>query len=1234
MIPPPQCEVCGTDISPGPLGDVCPVCLLRDGHSEVLDLAGLLPPASGVGERAALPRDFGAYELLEEIAHGGMGIVYRARHRVLGREVALKLLLAGSFASPDFVLRFRREAAAAASLRHPGIVGVYEVGEVEGHPFLAMEYVAGKTLAELVRQHPLPPRNAARYLKTVAEAVEHAHEHGLLHRDLKPSNVLLDRDDQPRVTDFGLAKRLDGTTDLTVTGQMLGSPNYLSPEAALGNEQQLTPASDVYSLGATLYHLLTGRPPLLAGSLAETLVQVREQTPVAPRLLNPAIPRDLETVCLRCLEKEPARRYATAKELAEELGRWLRGEPILARPATPAERAWKWSRRYPARAALIGTVALATAALVATSLWFNVHLTSARNETERNRRLSETNRLAAEASAVASRERLVRLQVLTGNRLAKEGDPFAAGLWFAEALRLETQAVTNAVTELSHRRRLAGVWASAPRLVGLFEGNFAFPHVAFAPDGRWLALGGTPPRLVETATGQDAGWFAGVPRGYAVLEFSADGNRMLELSGDPAQPSRLWQLPGVGMTNAAFIVVTMPPNLLAAFSPDGTRFVTGGDTVRFWDAATGLEKKSPLPAGISAKNLAFTPDGRRLLVRGVEDSANRVWDLETGEPVTPAIPGDYFSPAAIVRPDGKAVLATHREGDRMRLDLRPLAGGPAPRQVGSDSDVYALAFDPSSRWSATAHWDGRVRLWSADTLEPVGVPMPHPNGVTTLAFSPDGTRLAAGGWGNEVRVWSVPDGRAIAPPLRVGASVARVGFSPDGRYLLAVVTERLVRVWDLFLAEPGELPGGPLNLAELAVSPQGVIAGWDDQGRGHLWHPAPGDSPVAFRHDVIAAPAGTGLAHFEFDATGARMATAGLQGGVQVWATDSGQRLHQFQHGTQRVVRVRFSPDGRWLLTAGEDGWARRWDLTAGRELEPALKHAGALHDAAFSPDSRRVLTGATNGLAQVWDFATGTPVGPPLRHDSEVFRVSFSPDGRRLLTGALDQGGTALYAQLWDADTFTARGARMEHTDGVIEAQFLPGGTRVITAGEDGFARVWDASSGEPRSQWMRCERRLFRLEVSPDGRTVATVDDVGRLRLWDADTGEPLSVSPAAEPVFLARFLDANRLVLTGLGGPVRLWELPLARGSVTELGDLARLAAGHEIDVAGGLSFIPPARQFGIFRQLQAHSPRDFLMPPFEAVWHRQEARRPAATGDAQGQRFHAQALAKPVRAAPSR
>ncbi|MCY2992212.1 MAG: serine/threonine-protein kinase [Planctomycetota bacterium] len=321
--------------------------------------------AGATGVPGALRTRFGDYELLEKIAQGGMGVVYKARQISLHRIVALKMILAGQLASDAEVARFRTEALAAADLDHPGIVPVYQVGQYAGQHYFTMGYVAGPSLAAKLAMGPLEPRDAAALVRTVTEAVEYAHQRGVIHRDLKPANILLDQAGRPRVTDFGLAKRISSDSHLTATGQALGTPSFMPPEQAAGKLDEIGPASDVYALGAVLYNLLTGRPPFQAAHPADTLLQVLTEDPVAPRGLNPAVPRDLETIVLKCLDKFPARRYSTAQDLALDLGRFLAGEPIHARPVGRLERGWRWCGRNRRLAAALSSLALAlTAAIV------------------------------------------------------------------------------------------------------------------------------------------------------------------------------------------------------------------------------------------------------------------------------------------------------------------------------------------------------------------------------------------------------------------------------------------------------------------------------------------------------------------------------------------------------------------------------------------------------------------------------------------------------------------------------------------------------------------------------------------------------------------------------------------------------------------------------------------------------------------------------------------------------
>jgi hypothetical protein len=311
------------------------------------------------------PAKFGDYELIEEMARGGMGVVYKARQLSLNRLVAVKMILAGQFASHQVAQRFKSEAIAAAVLHHPNIVAVHEVGVHQGQHFFSMDFVEGQNLAQLVGNRPLPAHAAARYVKLIAEAIRYAHQQGILHRDLKPSNVLIDAaTDQPRLTDFGLAKRLDGESSITLTGQVLGSPNFMPPEQASGNRGKVGRHSDVYGLGAILFYTLTARAPFQGATLETTIHEVLNAEPLSPRTLNPSVRRDLETICLKCLEKEPSRRYQTAMELADELERFLKDEPIQALPVGRGERAWRWCRRKPALAGSLAAI-LVLALLVA-----------------------------------------------------------------------------------------------------------------------------------------------------------------------------------------------------------------------------------------------------------------------------------------------------------------------------------------------------------------------------------------------------------------------------------------------------------------------------------------------------------------------------------------------------------------------------------------------------------------------------------------------------------------------------------------------------------------------------------------------------------------------------------------------------------------------------------------------------------------------------------------------------
>ncbi|HEV2946103.1 MAG TPA: serine/threonine-protein kinase, partial [Gemmataceae bacterium] len=373
-------------------------------------------------------RSFGDYELLRQIAHGGMGVVYKARQIKLQRIVALKMIRSGHWATPEEVQRFHEEAVAASQLDHPGIVPIYDVGERDGRHYYSMGFVEGGSLVTLVKDGPLSSRHAAELTQHIAQAVAFAHQHGIIHRDLKPSNVLLDKDGRPKVTDFGLAKRVEGTSHLTLTGQVLGTPNFMPPEQAAGKINDVGPLADVYSLGAVLYCLLTARPPFQAASPVETLKQVIEKEPVSPCDLNAGVDYDLETICLKCLQKEPGKRYPSATSLAEDLGRFLAGEPIQARRVGPIERLVRWCRRKPALACAVIAAMVLLMAVTGLSFCFAIY----QSQTAQELRTKEA---ATEAALTESQHQSAMLMLERGLGFCEQHDEALGMTWLAQGLK-------------------------------------------------------------------------------------------------------------------------------------------------------------------------------------------------------------------------------------------------------------------------------------------------------------------------------------------------------------------------------------------------------------------------------------------------------------------------------------------------------------------------------------------------------------------------------------------------------------------------------------------------------------------------------------------------------------------------------------------------------------------------------------------------------------------------------
>lgn len=1029
----------------------------------------------------------GRYELLSLIGEGGMGLVYLAEQKEpVKRRIALKIIKPG-MDSKEVIARFEAERQALALLDHPNIAHVFDAGTTDtGRPYFVMEYVRGMSITRYCDEHRLNVEQRLRLFREVCEGVHHAHQKGIIHRDIKPSNILISLHGDravPKLIDFGIAKAAASTltdkTMFTLQGQLLGTPEYMSPEQVDLATQDIDTRSDIYSLGVVLYELLAGvlpfeRESLLKIGFAELQRTLREQEPASPsiRLTNlgqqakaiadsrmtQVVPlarrlhRELEWIPLKAMRKDRCRRYKSASDMADDIQSYLNGNPLLAGPETAIYRVQKFVHKHAGSVATAALVAVAVILGLVVSVIFGCRAEQALQKEAAARTQVEQALMRAEIAEKTAQEQ---------RKIAEEQADKYRNMSYMHGVAL-ADAKYRERNQSSTRKLLQ----SCPEDLRHWEWH----RLNYVTDEALMTLG--PPQT-----------------GFSSVTVSPDGKR-IAAAAMRSEDISIWD----AESGSELLTFKGHKNKVAAsvvFSPDGKQLVSGGfdNTIKVWDVSNGSEIMKLSGHTDRVRYAALSPDGKRIASCSF-DKTVRLWDISTGKELNVLYGHEDLVTCVAFSPDGQQIASVSYD---QTVRIWDVADGEQLKSYKvQDHKIITVCFDPSGRRIALGCGDGTIKVLNVETGEELMLVKGRgwsQSLITQIAFSPDGKRLVSSSYDQTVRLWDVASGKEITTLVGHESQVMGVAFTPDGQRIVSAPIVGGIRVWDIGAEKEGTILAGHRDIVRSVV----------------------------------------------YSKEGQRLVSASDDGTIRIWDVSMAREVRTLRGHEGRVWKVAISPDGKHIISGSSDKTIRIWDADSGQTVKSIDAHDQEVYSVAISPDGKSIVSGSVKSV-KVWDMLTGEELMAFSGHEDAVHCLAFSPNGRRIASADFKT------MRIWDASSGKQVMTIDGHKWLISTILFTLDGDRIVTGAYDGTIKVWDSATGDQLMTLLgHKENHIESLAISPDGKRIVS-GSFASTKLWDAVTGaELMTVSDEYGAMGLA-FSPDGKTVAGGCGpkpGDITLWE-----------------------------------------------------------------------------------------------